>query len=229
MRLQNILTRDSRFVFCLLFLVLPLPFFGQDSVVFDQAKAALFSNTYTFIRKDKADAYGTFLQRSGTDDLQYWYGHGTFSETKHKIELLFDSTGEHNRIVQTASGLHDDTLYIHWFDWWGQEQVWFNVRTDAGTKKYSCDDFSGLVKIPRAAVNDSLLCLCPFNSNQKLYTFQVADSTNEINLFVNAPTFMHTFGKRKETLKKNKSGFKTTGMWTNGKSIQFVSRKKKQP
>jgi hypothetical protein len=59
-------------------------FFGrvyrQDTVEYRQANAALFSNNYTFIKTNKTDKTGNFIQKTITDDGQCWIGNGTFKE-----------------------------------------------------------------------------------------------------------------------------------------------------
>ena len=72
----------------------------------------MFSNNYTFIKKNKTDNFGTFIQYSATDDFQCWHGKGVFNETRKKYYLTFDTTYNHNRIETVSSTKHSDTLYI---------------------------------------------------------------------------------------------------------------------
>ncbi|AFM04727.1 hypothetical protein Fleli_2355 [Bernardetia litoralis DSM 6794] len=203
--------------------------FGQDTVIYSQENASMFSNNYTFIKKDKADNSGVFQQYSGTDDMQHWFGSGTFTETKRKIFLTFDTTNNQNRIETVSSTNHSDTLYIKWFDWRGEQQEWFSIQFADTTKTkdtYRANFLMGFVKIPKEDLTNKNLLLYAFGSNRNIFNFSVAENIDEINLFVNDPILMHTFDKTTETLKKNKKGFTTVGMWTNGKQTQFTVRQK---
>lgn len=115
-------------IFTILFISAFGQLFAQDTTIYRQANASLFSNNYTFIKKSKSDKFGTFIQCSRTDDMQYWYGEGKFTETNKKYFLTFDTTNYYNRIETIASTSHSDTLYIKWFDWRGEQQEWFSIR-----------------------------------------------------------------------------------------------------
>ncbi len=126
--------------------------FAQDTTVYRQANASMFSNNYTFIKKNKSDKFGTFIQYSSTDDMQYWYGEGVFTETNQIYFLTFDTTDNHNRIETVASTGHSDTLYIKWFDWRGEQQEWFSIRfqdTINNKNIYHADFLTGIAKIPK--------------------------------------------------------------------------------
>ena len=109
-------------IFTILFQILVGQLFAQETTIYRQANASLFSNNYTFIKKNKSDKFGTFIQFSRTDDMQYWYGEGIFTETNKKYFLTFDTTNNHNRVETISSTGHSDTLYIKWFDWRGEQQ-----------------------------------------------------------------------------------------------------------
>ncbi len=169
------------------------------------------------------------MQYSGTDDMQYWYGQGVFTETKQKIFLTYDTTNNHNRIETVSSTGHSDTLYIKWFDWRGEQQEWFNIRfadTIKNKNIYRADFLTGFVKIPKKDLTNNNLSLYAFGSDRNIFDFLVPDHVDEINIFANDLVIMHTFDKTKETLKKNGKGFKTIGMWTKEKPTQFVIRQK---
>lgn len=189
----------------------------------------MFSNEYIFIRKNNIDNFGIFIQHSSTDDSQYWYGHGSFTETNKKIVLTFDTTSNHNRVKLIPSAGHSDTLCIKRFDWWGDQQTWFNVWIEDITKskkKYDVDYRSGVVKIPKEKLTSINLSLCAFSSNRSIFDLFVTDNIRGLDIFVNDPLFMHTFDKGKEKLKKNAKGFTTVGMWTKEKPTQFGILKK---
>lgn len=199
--------------------------FAQDTTIYRQANASMFSNNYTFIKKNKSDKFGTFIQYSGTDDMQYWYGEGVFTETNQKYFLTFDTTNNYNRIETVSSTGHSDTLYIKWFDWRGEQQEWFSIRfqdTINHNDIYQSDFIIGFVKIPKNELTNKHLALYPFGGNRNIFDFYVSDKINEINIFVNDQMRMHTFDKKTEILKKNAKGFTTIGMFTKEKLTQFV-------
>jgi hypothetical protein len=203
--------------------------FGQDTTIYSQENASMFSNYYTFIKKNKSDNFGTFMQYSETDDMQHWYGQGVFTETNKKYSLTFDTTNNHNRIETISSTGHSDTLYVKWFDWSGEQQEWFGIRlTDTIKNKniYRADFLTGSLKIPKKDLTSKNLSLYTFGSNRDIFDFWVADNIDEINIFVNDSVVMHAFDKKKETLKKNGKGFTTAGLWTKENPTQFVIRQK---
>lgn len=212
-------------IFTILFLTVYGQLFAQDTTIYRQANASMFSNNYTFIKKNKSDKFGTFIQYSGTDDMQYWYGEGVFTETNQKYFLTFDTTHNHNRIETVASTGKSDTLYIKWFDWRGEQQEWFSIRfqdTINNKNIYHADFLTGIVKIPKNELTSKHLSLYPFGGNRNIFDFYVSDSIDEINIFVNDRMRMHTFDKKTEILKKNAKGFTTIGMFTKEKSTQFI-------
>lgn len=189
----------------------------------------MFSNNYTFIKKNKSDYFGTFIQYSGTDDMQHWYDQGVFTETNKKYFLTFDITNNHNRIETVSSTGHSDTLFIKWFDWSGEQQKWFSIRFTDTTKNkniYRADFLTGFIKIPKKDLTNKNLSLYALGSNRNIFDFLIADNIDGINIYVNDPVLMHTFDKKKETLKKNGKGFTTIGMWTKEKPTQFVIQQK---
>lgn len=212
-------------IFTILFLTVFGQLFGQDTTIYLQENASMFSNNYIFIKKNKSDNFGTFIQYSGTDDMQYWYGEGVFTETNQKYFLTYDTTNNYNRIETVASTDHSDTLYIKWFDWRGEQQEWFSIRfqdTINHNDIYQSDFIIGFVKIPKNELTNKHLALYPFGGNRNIFDFYVSDSINEINIFVNDQMLMHTFDKKTEILKKNAKGFTTIGMFTKEKLTQFV-------
>lgn len=212
-------------IFTIVFMAVFGQLFAQDTTIYRQANASMFSNNYTFIKKNQSDKFGTFIQYSGTDDMQYWYGEGVFTETNQKYFLTFDTTNNHNRIETVASTGHSDTLYIKWFDWRGVQQEWFSIRfsdTINHNNIYHSDFIIGFVKIPKNELTSKHLSLNPFGGNRNIFDFYVSDSINEINIFVNDQMLMHTFDKKTEILKKNAKGYTTIGMFTKEKLTQFV-------
>jgi hypothetical protein len=199
---------------------------AQDTTIYRQANADMFSNTYKFIKQNKSDNNGIFIQRSGTDDMQHWYGEGTFTETKNFFFLKFDTLKFHNRIETALNAAHSDTLYIKWFNWSGMDECWFSVRPTDTTLNivYSSDLLAGFVMIPKKELSTKELTLYAYSSDRKVISFSVPDNVDEINIYANDTETMHTFNKTKENLKKNKKGFRTIGMWTEGEATQFIIR-----
>lgn len=59
---------------------------AQDSTVYVQKDAAMFSNTYIFFSD------GTFKHYYTTDDVQLWYGEGDYSDNgKHRTLYFRDA------------------------------------------------------------------------------------------------------------------------------------------
>ncbi len=203
--------------------------FGQDTTIFRQANAAMFSNKYTFIRTNKSDKHGTVYHRTSTDDGQSWYTLGKFKESKRKIYLFFDTTKCNPRLVESRNKIHNDTLYIKWFDWWGNRQDWFRVRftdTTKNTTYYSADWETGLVKIPMTDLKYRNLSLYGFSKNTKLVDFEVSTGTNEVSIFANYFKETHSYDKRKLKLRKRKDGFSAVAKWTKNKRTLFVKYEK---
>jgi len=201
--------------------------YGQDTVEYRQANAALFSNNYTFIKTNKADKNGNFIQTTFSDDGQCWIGHGTFEERIRKIILTFDTTELTPKIEYKTNASNKEYLTIKWFDWWGEQQEIFSVKYTDTTKNkdtYQSNWVKGFLEIPLIELKDNRLSLYLLNSNRKIVDFQVPDGMNEINIFANDTVRIHRHRKSKEKLKKRKNGFKTVGMWTKGKKTLFVRR-----
>ena len=101
----------------------------------------------------------------------------------------------------------------------------FTIRfteTSISKKAYKVDLLTGIVKIPKKDLAIKELSLFAYGSDLKIVDFFVEDNVDEINVFADDLTIMHTFDKTKETLKKNAKGFKTVGMWTEERRTQFV-------
>src|SRR5690348_544785 len=86
MKLQRPLITFSLFTYFIFVAVLSS---AQDTTRYCQENAVLFSNCYEFVRTTKGLNYGTFTERTSTNDGQVFYGWGTFKETKSSIELTY--------------------------------------------------------------------------------------------------------------------------------------------
>lgn len=194
-----------------------------------QSDAFLFSNEYKLIKPVKSAKFGFFLHTSRTDDLQTWKGTGSFIETGKKIELFYATTGYRNRYYCLNNKNHPDTLYIRWFDWWGEEQFWFNIieidSTNNGKILKNYNPFAFL-KIPLSEIQSTKFSLCPFAHKTGHYDIELSTGTNEIHIFYNYPEMMHSFAQRSETMRKNAKGFVGKAMWSKQKKIQYFQNKK---
>lgn len=217
----------KQILFILIFIgtLLFVPSYGQDTVAYRQANAALFSNTYTFFKENKSDKNGTFRQKTSTDDGQCWVGQGVFIEKGRKIILTFDSTKFNPRVDYKLNENHREILIIKWFELWGNPQEFFDIKySDSTTNKdiYESSWQKGFVEIPLKELKDRKLTLYNFNCTRKIADFQVPDETNEIYIFANDSKKTQIHNKSRERLKKRKNGFKSVGMWTKGKKTLFV-------
>src|SRR5574343_424240 len=169
------------------------PLFGQDKTIYRQENARMFFNHYKFVKKNKSDKFGYFIQYCGTDDNQNWYGLGIFTETNKKYFLTFDITNTDSRIEVDSSTGHSDTLYIKWFDWVGEQQKSFSVRsadTIINKSIYYSDLITGFVKVPKKDLTNKSLSLYVMRTNRKVYDFLVTDNIDEINIFVEDKVFL---------------------------------------
>ncbi|KGO85545.1 hypothetical protein Q765_15130 [Flavobacterium rivuli WB 3.3-2 = DSM 21788] len=88
---------------------------AQDTLIYSQKDASMFSNYYYLYPKTK-----TFEHKFSTDDMQIWYGYGTFTIKGNKIAFVFgESYDRHtqkriNQIYDTAKT--SDTLQITFKD-----------------------------------------------------------------------------------------------------------------
>lgn len=57
--------------------------YSQDSITYTQSNSKMFSNNYVFFKN------GTFKHYYETDDGQYWYGIGTYTDKGRKRILEF--------------------------------------------------------------------------------------------------------------------------------------------
>ncbi|MDF2188931.1 hypothetical protein [Paraflavitalea sp. CAU 1676] len=201
---------------------------GQDTARYSQTQTSLFGNSYTFIRKNKQDKAGQFFQLCMSDDGICWYGAGSFTQTRHKIFLQFDTSKHHNRTEIVYQTSHRDTLYVYWFDWWHNDQVPFGVRApgDLNPKTYNAGYGSSVVHIPKKEVVGKKLAIFPMSGTTKLLDLDIPPEADEIRVFANDTARMITFNKTKETLRKRENGFITKGMWAKSRRSLFVQKPK---
>lgn len=222
---DKIRMKKYHIILVLLFPVLTLPLFAQDTSRYCEENAILFSNIYTFVNDSKSDISGSFNQCIIADDGQIWNNKGTFTETKHRILLQYDTTGNYNRLEIISGSDHSDTLYIKWFNRRRVQEQWFTIRyadQSKGTKVYVPDITDGFVKIPKRDLRDDKLSLYGLEGDRAIFTFIVTADADEIDLIVDDPDQMHIFVAKPSKLKKNEKGFKAIGMWSGKRAVQFV-------
>jgi len=201
--------------------------FSQDTSIYKQAKAAMFSNYYVFYKKDSSDNFGTFKQKCGTDDMGKFYGQGKFKENKRKIYLYFDTIKKDQFYMESNySSNHKDTVYIYWSDvFWENKKSEFYIRysdTTISLAKFHSNKLNKCIKLSVNEIKDIRFSLYS-SDNSKFWDFKLNDSLNEINIY--DTSFRGVFVKKKEVLKKNQKGFITIGLWTRNKKTQFVKSK----
>lgn len=200
---------------------------GQDTVIYYQRNAVLFSNSYTFIKEKKTDNKGIFRQITFSDDGQYWVGQGTFKENLCNIFLTFDTSNIKPRIEYKINEINKENLIVRWFDFFGEEQAFFSIKyTDKQLSNYCYNTkfANTFIEIPLSELKDNKLSLFFFNSDSKIIDFEVTKGNNEINIYANDKRGMHFYDKVKEKLRKRKNGFITIGMWTKGKKALFLKQ-----
>lgn len=191
--------------------------FGQDTVVYEQANASMFSNSYTFIRKNKTDKYGDFFQISFADVGESFIGVGTFKESKRKIHLVFDTTELEPKINYLLNENDENVLTVKWYNWVGIPMNYFSVKyTDTTINKdiYHSNWNTGILQIPFADLKDSMLTLYKVAGRTKILDFKVPNGINQIEIFAYDILRLQRLKKTNEVLKKRKKGFKTVGMWS---------------
>ncbi len=199
--------------------------FCQDTTIYTQTNSLLSSDSFTFLKKNKSDNFGFFLEHKDDGDMRSWSGKGTFSESKSKIVLLFDTSGYHNRVKLVYSSKHVDTIYVKWLDWWGRRQGLFRVEFFDAIKKdliFIESKVPGVIKIPKSSFKEGTISLFGYDSARKIIEFKISKEMNEASIFANDPTLDRVSNKRKVKLTKNKKGFTSVNVW--GKKVQFVKR-----
>lgn len=79
---MSVIKKTKRFCTIILILIIQ-NLYSQDSITFTQSKSRMFNNQYVFFKD------GTFKHYYQTDDGQFWYGKGTFTDKGHKRILKF--------------------------------------------------------------------------------------------------------------------------------------------
>ena len=119
---------------------------AQDTLVFTQKNSAMFSNKYFLYPKSK-----TFEHKFLTDDLQIWYGKGTYEILKGKLYLNFGDSEkgikDENRITKIYDqSTKSDTLTIKFFDKTQNPPIG-HIKFDS---EYFYTDFDhGTIRIPK--------------------------------------------------------------------------------
>lgn len=195
--------------------------FAQDTIVYRQANASLFSNNYYLIKTNPNDKQGIFYRFLVTDDLHYRYGEGIFKENNRIISLRYDTTKCTNRIEYISYPVQSDTVSIQWNDCWGDHLSFFTIRaidSSNNIKKY--ESYLDTLKIPKTELINKRLSLHRFaTAKSKLADFDMRNDADEIIIYARDTIMSSTFDTTKEKLKKNKYGFKAKG--------EFLAKKRK--
>lgn len=205
------------------FLIVSSLSFTQDTIVYRQANANLFSNNYYLIKNNPNDKHGTFYRFLVTDDLHYWYGEGSFKENNRLILLRYDTTKCTNRIEYISYPVQSDTISIQWNDCFGDCRSFFTIwaiDSSNNVKKYE-SHLDTKLKILKSELTNKRLSLHCFSIESKITDFDLRNDTDEILIYAQDTISSGTFDITKEKLKKNNYGFKTRG--------EFLAKKRKNP
>lgn len=135
-----------------LFLLIGFQLFAQDTLIFSQKDASLFSNKYYLYPNTK-----TFEHKFKTDDGQIWYGKGTYEIAKGKVYLSFGDSDKEikkdDRITKTYDRSNKtDTLTIKFID---KSQVHNSGHVKFGEKYFYSDFDEGIIKIPKTVFKET--------------------------------------------------------------------------
>jgi len=129
----------------LIFVLIITNLSAQDTLVFSQENSAMFSNKYMLYPKSN-----TFEHKYMTDDLQIWYGKGTYEIRKRKIILSFGDSEKDIKKTNQITKIYDnqnitDSLTIVIYDEKYGQSIAFIKKN--GKTIYS--DFDGIIKISK--------------------------------------------------------------------------------
>lgn len=208
---------------CFIFLF-PLSLLGQDTVVYCQKSAFMFSDCYTFYKEDVGDKNGNFIHEISTDDGQTWFGKGSFLERKKKFVLKYNphyDTLSVNIVIDSAV-VSDSVLFI-----------------DKSLAQFSCYSYSP--KKPEDAFfyyfdiysNPTYKLKKEFSQekfwidhrNNQSFKIPKTDRLIIVSIKYNPSYLVHFLSpKKKERLKKSKNGFKVKAMWSNKRKELFIKK-----
>lgn len=197
---------------------------AQDTTRYCQENGVLFSNCYEFVRTDKTKKFGTFTQRTATNDGQVFYGWGSFVETKTTFLLTYSKINTYPEVKTANARSYSDTLCIQWFSR-DNVQEFFTVKyqDSTHTQTYKSDWEKAMVKIAKEELKDTKLEL--YQGSKKILDFTVNSSrTDFIMIYAEDPHTLYIH-KDKETLTKTNSGFTTKGVRTKEKKSNFYEIK----
>ncbi len=135
----------KKLLLLLIFMLTIMSLKAQDTLTFSQKNSSMFSNKYFLYPKSK-----TFEHKYMTDDLQIWYGKGTYEILKGKIHLNFGDSEKDIKAINQITKIYDnkkltDTLTIKIYDDKYDIQTAFIKRN--GKTIYS--NFEGIIKLPK--------------------------------------------------------------------------------
>ncbi len=194
---------------------------AQDTTRYCQENGVLFSNCYEFIRANKSDNYGTFTQRTSSNEGQVFYGWGSFKESKSYIKLTYSKVNTYPMIKYKNAKVYSDTLCIQWFSR-DNAQEFFRIKyQDENFEKiYKSNWQEAMVKIPKDELKDTKLEL--YQGGNKIMSFTVKSTrTDFILIYAEDPRAL-CLQKTKETLTKTRLGFTTKGVKTKEKKSNFL-------
>lgn len=221
---MNFHQRIIYILFLLVINLLSINMRAQDTTRYCQENGVLFSNCYELIRTNKSAKYGTFTQRTATNDGQVFYGWGAFKESKSSIDLTYSKVNTYPIIKFKNAKVYSDTLYIQWYSR-DNAQEFFRIKYQDSTmsKTYKSNWEQAMVKIPKEELKDTKLEL--YQGPNKILDFTVNTTrTDYITIYAEDPHSLY-LQKHKEKLTKTGIGFTTKGVNSKEKKSNFLEVK----
>jgi hypothetical protein len=216
------------FVICFL---LPFSLLGQDTALYCQQNASMFSDCYTFYKASPTDKCGSFEHIAYTDDGQVWFGKGTFVEHRSRFSLKYAPP-----VIDTlavfisidSSKTSDSVLVINKSSrtpyYSPSYVVYYNSDIlDSNLVVYAhiWDDSTFLHK--RRFFNNLF-----WIHNNKNQPFTLPVTNKQVIVIIEQvpknPSRVKSFSTA-EVLRKNKKGFKVRALFSNKRKEQFTLHK----
>ncbi len=211
----------------LLFIVLSMQLYAQDTTWYHQKSAIMFGNSYAFVRVHAGDKEGIFFQEIHTDDFQSWISAGRFAERRRKIIIhpappLRDS-------VFHYPGHTKDTTVIYWKDYLGHVYCGFDVKyadvvvyNDSFKSNYDREESVHVAN--KTLASDSVIMRCDAWGKTIHLKLLPGDSVVVVSANLSAGDSFDIIDRKRRVLHKTRKGFVTQTIWDRKKRGLFVKQ-----